>query len=223
LRIDGPARLRPDYRDAARLGSEPSQALPLRFQTADTASRSRGALRPRSANSFARKSEGVGNAGCPMRPHPCALVVSTRSHHRCTAMDFAKAHPILRASREGLRKATRRWGGFCFSILLGKPNETSFIVTSFVRRNMMVSCCGAYRREVCHVDCLGHRCRPHLHFGDRRQPQPITCFRSQRSLLQPSFSASWLATEHASTCRTRGEGGLDFPKPSQFQFLGTGE
>jgi hypothetical protein len=81
----------------------------------------------------------------------------------------------------------------------------------------MVLFCGAYLREVCHVDCVGHCCRPHLHFCDRRQPQPITCFQSQHSLLQPSFSASWLATEHASTCRIRGEGGPDFRKPSQSQ------
>src|SRR5439155_18708966 len=64
----------------------------------NTTPRSRGAMRPSLANPVASKTEGVGNARCPMHPQPRVRMVSEaheRSHHRFTGLFPAFPHAMV--------------------------------------------------------------------------------------------------------------------------------
>src|SRR5436190_7785246 len=72
---------------------------------------SRGAMRPRFCkNRSPRKTEGVGNAGCPMHPQPRVRMVSEaheRSHHRFTGLFPAFPHAMVLTVSFALSPVTR--------------------------------------------------------------------------------------------------------------------
>src|SRR5207237_9018410 len=89
--------------ESIRAAPPGTSRLPLHVSnstwSAAAASRSRGAMRPRFCkNRSPRKTEGVGNAGCPMHPQPRVRMVSEaheRSHHRFSQLTSDTAHLYL--------------------------------------------------------------------------------------------------------------------------------
>src|SRR5258705_12162208 len=81
--------------------------LAMTVATADTPSRSRGAIRPRFALTFRafEKSEGAGKAGCPQHPQSCARMHT--GDHRCAGTPGLPCAMVLRLITRSPRRRIR--------------------------------------------------------------------------------------------------------------------